>query len=152
MTAIRSRTPCTCCKTGKIVAIKGLGGFHLACDARNAQAVARLRFTKNREDKPFAVMLANVASLAPYAQVSDAERALLESRERPIVLLRAQPGGETRFGWCGPGPAAPGCDAAHHTDPLTCCSMKPQADPAGTPWLNEATAHGAGDDQRQPGR
>lgn len=76
-------------QSGGIVAIKGLGGFHLACDARNAEAVARLRLRKNREAKPFAVMLANVASVATYAQVSETERALLASRERPIVLLRS---------------------------------------------------------------
>lgn len=74
-------------QSGAIVAIKGLGGFHLACDAHNAEAVARLRLRKNREAKPFAVMLANAASVAPFAQPQDTERALLESRERPIVLL-----------------------------------------------------------------
>ena len=79
-------------QSGAIVAIKGLGGFHLACDARNAEAVARLRWRKNREAKPLAVMTANVASLAPYAKSSLPDRALLESRERPVVLLRAQPG------------------------------------------------------------
>ncbi len=78
-------------QSGSIVAIKGLGGFHLACDARNAQAVARLRQRKNREEKPFAVMTANVASLSPYATVSSQEKMLLESRERPVVLLRALP-------------------------------------------------------------
>jgi len=76
--------------SGAIVAIKGLGGFHLACDARNAEAVARLRWRKNREQKPFAVMAANAASLAPYAQISLPDRTLLESRERPVVLLRAE--------------------------------------------------------------
>jgi hydrogenase maturation protein HypF len=76
-------------RSGAIVAIKGLGGFHLACDARDADAVARLRQCKNREEKPFAVMTANVASLAPFAKVSAHERTLLESRERPVVLLRA---------------------------------------------------------------
>ena len=79
-------------RSGAIVAIKGLGGFHLACDARNAEAVARLRWSKNREEEPLAVMTANVASLAPYAKSSSQERSLLESRERPVVLLRAQPG------------------------------------------------------------
>lgn len=90
-------------RAGAIVAMKGLGGFHLACDARNPDAVARLRFTKNREAKPFAVMTANVASLAPYAQVTPSEQALLECRERPIVLLRAQPGCDAALRGVAPG-------------------------------------------------
>ncbi|MFO1317928.1 MAG: carbamoyltransferase HypF [Burkholderiales bacterium] len=79
---------------GDIVAIKGLGGFHLACDARNAQAVARLRERKAREEKPLAVMVANVASVQPLALVSDAEHAMLASAERPIVLLRKRAGAD----------------------------------------------------------
>lgn len=74
-------------KQGAIVAIKGLGGFHLACDARNVEAVARLRERKHREEKPFAVMAANVASLDAYAECSEEAAALLQSSERPIVLL-----------------------------------------------------------------
>ena len=73
---------------GEILALKGLGGYHLACDARDARAVARLRLRKAREEKPFAVMVAGAASAAPFALVGDEERRLLESRERPIVLLR----------------------------------------------------------------
>lgn len=75
-------------QSGAVVAIKGLGGFHLACDARNAQAVALLRQRKQRDAKPLAVMVANVASLQPYAEVTAAQQAALESRARPIVLLR----------------------------------------------------------------
>lgn len=90
-------------QAGAIVAIKGLGGFHLACDARNADAVARLRLRKNREEKPFAVMTANVASLAPYAKISAPECELLESRERPVVLLRAQPGCDVALPGVAPG-------------------------------------------------
>jgi hydrogenase maturation protein HypF len=73
-------------QSGKIVAIKGLGGFHLACDARNAAAVAELRRRKQREAKPFAVMGLNAASLAPYARIGNAELALLQSAAAPIVL------------------------------------------------------------------
>jgi hydrogenase maturation protein HypF len=73
---------------GEILAVKGLGGFHLVCDARNREAVAALRARKAREEKPLAVMVAGTASLEGLAEAGAAERALLESRERPIVLLR----------------------------------------------------------------
>ena len=72
---------------GDIVAIKGAGGFQLACDARNAAAVARLRTRKAREEKPFAVMVAGIASCEGLVVVGERERALLETAERPIVLL-----------------------------------------------------------------
>jgi len=67
--------------------MKGLGGYHLACDALNAEAVRRLRQQKHREAKPFAVMAANVASLASWVEGNETEWRLLESRQRPIVLL-----------------------------------------------------------------
>lgn len=73
---------------GEIVAVKGLGGFHLACDARNAAAVARLRQRKQREEKPFAIMLAGHASVPRWAHCNVDERKALQSAERPIVLLR----------------------------------------------------------------
>jgi hydrogenase maturation protein HypF len=72
---------------GRIVAIKGLGGFHLACDACNAATVATLRERKQREEKPFAVMVADMAAASRYAKVGAGGTALLESPERPIVLL-----------------------------------------------------------------
>ena len=74
-------------RAGRIVAIKGLGGYHLACDATDAGAVARLRERKHREEQPFALMAANAASLDAVVESAPAERALLESAERPIVLL-----------------------------------------------------------------
>jgi hydrogenase maturation protein HypF len=81
-------------KSGAIVAIKGLGGFHLACDATNAAAVASLRERKAREEKPFAVMVSDVASLSRYATPNEDEIALLESRERPVVLVAKRPGAD----------------------------------------------------------
>ncbi|MCL1940018.1 MAG: carbamoyltransferase HypF [Desulfovibrionaceae bacterium] len=71
---------------GGIAAIKGLGGFHLACDARNHQAVMRLRQRKNRPHKPFALMAANLEEIRRFALVGQAEEKLLLSPERPIVL------------------------------------------------------------------
>ena len=78
-------------RDGAIVAVKGLGGFHLACDARNSKAIATLRLRKHRDEKPFAVMVANVASARLFVQVNDAAQALLEGIERPIVLLPKKP-------------------------------------------------------------
>lgn len=72
--------------TGEIVAIKGLGGFHLVCDARNPEAVERLRACKDRDRKPFAVMVASLASARQWAYLSRLEERLLASPERPIVL------------------------------------------------------------------
>jgi hydrogenase maturation protein HypF len=88
---------------GGIVALKGLGGFHLVCDARNADAVARLRLRKQRDEKPFAVMTANVASAAAYAVIDEPARLLLPARERPIVLLRKRPGCDERLPGVAPG-------------------------------------------------
>lgn len=88
---------------GQIVAIKGLGGFHLACDARNGDAVARLRTRKQREEKPFALMLAGIASAREFVHIGDDERALLESPERPIVLLQKRPGADAALPGVAPG-------------------------------------------------
>ena len=71
-----------------IVAVKGLGGFHLACDATSAGAVRRLRERKRREAKPLAVMVRDLAQAEEVAQLTNAERALLTSPERPIVLVQ----------------------------------------------------------------
>src|SRR5206468_9924725 len=75
--------------TGSILAIKGLGGYHLACDALNSEAVQRLRQRKHREAKPFALMVPDLETARRLCQVSDAETALLQSRRRPIVLLNS---------------------------------------------------------------
>jgi len=73
---------------GQSVAIKGLGGFHLACDATNDEAVKTLRERKGRVDKPFALMAASVEAIETFCEVTLEERRLLESKEKPIVLLR----------------------------------------------------------------
>jgi len=77
---------------GSILAIKGLGGFHLACDALNAEAVARVRGKKYREDKPFALMANSVEVIREHCFVSQAEGELLLSARRPIALLERKPG------------------------------------------------------------
>src|SRR6266540_2779817 len=76
---------------GQILAIKGVGGFHLACDATNAEAVERLRRRKYREDKPFALMAGSIEMIEEYCSVSTFERDLLLSTQRPIALLARKP-------------------------------------------------------------
>jgi hydrogenase maturation protein HypF len=76
---------------GRILAIRGLGGFHLACDATNEDAVRLLRQRKGREEKPFAMMAASVQRVAVFCEVAEAESELLESVRRPVVLLQRKP-------------------------------------------------------------
>jgi hydrogenase maturation protein HypF len=78
-------------RAGLTVAVKGLGGYHLACDATSSEAIARLRDRKHRPDKPFAVLVADLATARGLAVVSDAEAAELRSPAGPVVLLRARP-------------------------------------------------------------
>lgn len=80
--------------SGGIVAIKGLGGFHLACNAANEQAVIELRRRKRRSNKPLAVMVCSLADTERLCHVDDAERGLLTGSIRPIVLLRRRAVGE----------------------------------------------------------
>ena len=79
--------------SGRIVALKGIGGFQLLCDAGDADAVARLRARKHRDEKPFAVMMPDLAAAHRYCRISAQEEALLSSRAAPIVLLDPLPGG-----------------------------------------------------------
>jgi len=118
-------------QAGQIVAIKGLGGFHLACDARNATAVAELRQRKAREEKPFAVMGFNAAAFAGVAEIDTDALALLHNAASPIVLCRkgAQelPGIAPGLGWVG---------AMLPTTPLHLLLWHEAAGrPAGTEWL-----------------
>ncbi|MBR2667718.1 MAG: carbamoyltransferase HypF [Oscillospiraceae bacterium] len=75
-------------RAGGVVAVRDIGGFHLACDPNNSQALTRLRRLKGREAKPFAVMFPDVSSVEAYCHLSEPERTLLCSIPRPIVLLR----------------------------------------------------------------
>lgn len=78
-------------QSGKILAVKGLGGYHLACDASNHQAVTALRNRKKRSDKPFALMAPDLQTVHRHCCLSDEEAALLQSRAAPIVLLQKRP-------------------------------------------------------------
>ena len=75
---------------GEIVALKGIGGYHLLCDGRNEEAIMRLRQRKQRDAKPFAVMVADMAAARKIADIDDREQHLLSHRARPIMLLKSR--------------------------------------------------------------
>jgi hydrogenase maturation protein HypF len=97
-------------RAGCIVAVKGLGGFHLACDATSAAALSTLRQRKRRPAKPFALMARDLSQLRRFAAVDEAAAALLQDAAAPVVLLRAVPAtlpdavapGQARHGWMLP--------------------------------------------------
>src|SRR5574343_32297 len=118
-------------QAGEIIAIKGLGGFHLVCDARNPDTVARLRERKQREAKPFAVMGLNPAALADVSHIGAAEENLLRSDAAPIVLC---PKGDAELPGIAPGLAWLGVMLP--ATPLHLLLWHEAAGrPAGTDWL-----------------
>ncbi|NML28697.1 carbamoyltransferase HypF [Zoogloea dura] len=123
-------------RLGEIVAIKGVGGYHLACDARNGDAVARLRARKGRPHEPLAIMVLNAASAGRWVRLSPAEETALESPERPIVLLEKRDGFDAAL----PG-LAPGLDEAGvmlpYTPLHTLLFHEAAERPEGMAWLAE---------------
>lgn len=123
-------------QAGQIVAIKGAGGFQLCCDARNPAAVARLRERKGREEKPLALLFANLPSLRASVIVADAEATQLSSPARPIVLLAKAATSDSEFVGIAPGLAWLG--AMLPATPLHYLLFHEAAGrPAGTAWLDE---------------
>jgi hydrogenase maturation protein HypF len=108
-------------REGQILAIKGLGGYHLAVDAMSEKAAAALRERKHREDKPFAVMVADVAAARELCEVDATAERLLTGARRPIVLLPRRPGargaGAVAPGEGAAGPVAPGVAVAEAVAP-----------------------------------
>ena len=126
-------------KAGQILAVKGLGGFHLLCDAFNVDSIARLRARKHREEKPLAVMAADLRALAGLVEIGDAEEQLLRSRDRPIVLLRKASGCDDALPGVAPGLAWLGAMLAY--TPLHYLLFHEAAGrPAGTAWLTAGHA------------
>ena len=104
---------------GHVVAVKGLGGYHLAVDAGSEAAASALRARKHREDKPFALMVADLAAARQLCEVDETGESLLASARRPVVLLARRPGAPV--GWRGRAGQPPAGDHA---------SLHPAASPA----------------------
>ena len=123
---------------GGVMAVKGIGGFHLVCDARNDEAIKRLRELKHREAKPFAVMAANPDSLSSVVQVTQQAKQRLQSMDAPIVLCPRVPAeqGEDLPDSIAPGLAWLGVMLPH--SPLHYLLFhKAAGEPAGSLWLDE---------------
>lgn len=128
-------------KDGKIVAIKGIGGYHLSCDARNESAVAALRKRKNRPHRPLAVMAASISACEQFAAITQSEREVLSSPESPIVIMKKSgkyglaPSIAPKMGTIG---AMLPYTPLHHllfADPELSCLVMTSANPSGMPIL-----------------
>lgn len=138
----------TALRGGEIVAVKGIGGYHLLCDAANAGAIARLRDAKPRPHKPLALMFpqrSGLAGLCEAVLLNDSEAALLKSPERPIVLAPRRPGGQV-LDTIAPGLAEVGVmlpySPLHHLllDEFGAAVVATSANISGEPVLTDATA------------
>ena len=121
-------------REGKIVAVKGLGGFHLACDAANPEAVAELRKRKTRRDKPFALMTANIASAKRWAKMTAAEEKELQLPSHPIVLMKKKPEVDCVMPLAAPGLSEIGIMLAY-TPVHLLLFHEAMGRPAGIEWL-----------------
>jgi len=121
---------------GEIIAIKGIGGFHLACDARNLEAVERLRQRKQRPHKPFAVMAANLQSLTGLVGLNAATEQRLQAQDAPVVLCPFSPGHADQLQGIAPGLSWCGVMLPH--SPLHYLLFHTAAgEPAGSEWLGQ---------------
>lgn len=128
-------------ENGKIIAVKGIGGYHLCCDAKNEQAVQLLRNRKKRQVRPLAIMAASMDEIKKIAIVGDEEKELLQSPESPIVILRKKSSSGLAFG------IAPGMETVgvmlpytplHHLlfeDTNVTCIVMTSANPSGLPMI-----------------
>lgn len=122
-------------RDGRIVAVKGPGGFHLFCDARNPAAVALMRERKRRQVKPFAVMFASASSVIPYVQLRVGEPGLLALSERPIILLNKRKGCDEKLP--GVAPDLPWLGVVLPFSPIHYLLFHEAAGrPAGLDWLD----------------
>lgn len=122
---------------GKIIAVKGIGGFHLMCDARNAEAVKTLRQRKHRPDKPFAVMALNTTSIEHLVELNHTNKAQLSHVAAPIVLLPKQPGCDEQLNGIATDMSDLGCLLPY--TPLHYLLFHALLDaPGGNDWLKQA--------------